>query len=66
MDIRGKKMTLQTSNNDYYEGFSEDTSERLKRIQEYVNLALKNGDAAYQEKPGELIIKIRLKKKDKP
>lgn len=57
---------LQTSDNDYYDGYSENTKERLQRIQQYVDLAIANGDAAYQEKPGELIIKIRLKKKDKP
>lgn len=57
---------LQASDNDYYEGYSEQTKERLERIQMYVDLAIKNGDAAYQEKPGELVIKIRLKKKDKP
>jgi hypothetical protein len=54
---------LQASyNDDFYEGFSEETKQRLERIQQYVDLAIKNGDAAYQEKPGEVVIKIRLKK----
>jgi predicted GIY-YIG superfamily endonuclease len=64
-DIQENRM-LQVNDNDYYDGFTEDTQARLDRIQQYVSLALKNGDAAYQEKPGELVIKIRLKKKEKP
>lgn len=53
---------LQASDNDFYNGFTEDTQARLDRIQQYVQLALINGDVAYQEKPGEVIIKIRIKK----
>jgi hypothetical protein len=55
---------LQVNDNDYYEGFSEQTKERLQKIQAYVDLAIQNGDAAYQEKPGELVIKIRIKKSE--
>jgi hypothetical protein len=48
---------------DFYEDVSENTKEALRRVQLYVDLAIKNGDAAYQDKPGEVTIKIRIKKK---
>jgi hypothetical protein len=62
-DIQENRM-LQVNDNDYYDGYSELTRERLERVQQYVDLAIKNGDAAYQEKPGEVIIKIRIKKSE--
>lgn len=64
LDITRDKKMLQINDSDYYDEFSKDTKERLQRIQQYVDLAIKNGDAAYQDKPGEVIIKVRLKKKD--
>lgn len=45
---------------DFHDGMSDDTAYTLKRSLEYVEIAIKNGDAAYQEKPGE--IKIIIKK----
>lgn len=50
------------ANADFYEGVSENTAAVLKRMQVYVDLALKNGDVAYQDKPGEITIKVRIKK----
>lgn len=50
---------------DYYDGQAESTEAVLKKMQMYVSLALDNGDAVYQSKPGELTITIRLPKKAK-
>jgi hypothetical protein len=51
---------------DFYDGISHDTAEILRKAQLYVDMAIKNGDAAYQDKVGEVTIKIRLPKKEKP
>lgn len=48
---------------DFYAGMAEETAEVLRRQQLYVAYALKNGDAAYVDKPGEVKVIIRLKKK---
>lgn len=50
---------------DFYDGMSEDTLELLKKAQMYTQLALDNGDVAVQEKPREIIIKLRVAKKEK-
>lgn len=50
---------------DFYEGQSEMTAEVLKKLNMYVALAIDNGDAVYQSKPGELTITVRIKK-EKP
>ncbi len=49
---------------DYYDS-SEDTKAVLERMKIYVDTAIKNGDRVYQDKPGQLVITIRLPKKDK-
>lgn len=50
---------------DFYEGITEETDELLKRIRPYVDLAIDMGDAIHLEKPKQLVIDIRLKKKEK-
>lgn len=47
---------------DFHDGMSDDTAYTLKRSLEYVEMAIKNGDAAYQDKPGEVKILIRKPK----
>jgi hypothetical protein len=49
--------------NDFYDDVSKDTLSRYKRMQVYIDLAIKQGDVIYQEKPYELTIKIRKEKK---
>lgn len=56
---------MQISNDDYYDGVTERTAAILKKMQVYIDLALQNGDAIHQERPGELVIKIRIPK-EKP
>ena len=51
--------------NDFYEFTTEKTAEVLQKTQRYIDLALELGDVAYQEKAGEVIIKIRIPKKEK-
>ncbi len=46
----------------FYDGISERTDTMLKKMNEYVQLALKNGDSIHQSKPGVLEITIRIKK----
>lgn len=50
-------------NVDFYDGVTEDTNERYQKMFAYIQLAEKQGDAIYQEKPWELTVRIRLKKK---
>lgn len=50
---------------DFYDGITDDTAEKVKRMQPYINLAIKQGDAIHQERPFQLIIDIRLPKKAK-
>ncbi len=50
---------------DFYDGVAENTAEVLKRMMVYIDLAIKQGDAVHQDKPGVLIINIRLPKKEK-
>lgn len=50
---------------DYYDGTTADTSARYKKIKAYIELAEKQGDGIYIEKPWELTIRIRLPKKVK-
>jgi len=50
---------------DFYDGYTENTVEILRRQQLYVSMALDNGDVAFIEKPGEVTIKVRLKKDKK-
>ena len=49
-------------NEDFYDGIAEKTDAVLKKMQQYVDLALDNGDSIYQSKPGVLEITIRIKK----
>lgn len=49
---------------DFYEGFAEETDAKLKKMQQYVTLALDNGDSVVQTKPGVLEITIRIKKNE--
>lgn len=51
---------------DFYDDMSEETQYFIKKAQMYVEMAINNGDAAIQEKPREIIIKLRkLKKEEK-
>ena len=50
---------------DYEDSVTQDSIDVLKREEEYLVLAYKNGDIAYREKPGQIIIRIRTKKADK-
>lgn len=52
-------------NNSFYDGMAEETQYFLDKAQLYVQLAIKNGDAAIQEKPREIIIKLRKPSKEK-
>lgn len=57
---------MQTNSMDsYYDGIAERTKAILDRMQSYVALAIQNGDSIHQEKPGELVIHIRLPKESK-
>jgi len=47
---------------DFYDGFAEETEAKLKKMQQYVSMAIDNGDAVVQTKPGVLEITIRIKK----
>jgi hypothetical protein len=47
---------------DFYDGITEDTVEKMKRMQPYIDLAMKQGDAIHQERPYQLVIDIRLPK----
>lgn len=47
---------------DFYDGFAEETDAKLKKMQTYVSMAIDNGDAIIQTKPGVLEITIRIKK----
>jgi len=49
----------------FYDGIAEKTDAVLKKMQQYVDLALDNGDSIYQSKPGVLEITIRIKKEEK-
>jgi hypothetical protein len=50
--------------NDYEDGVTYDSIEVLNKEKVYLELAYKNGDIAYREKPGQVIIRIRTKKKE--
>jgi hypothetical protein len=47
---------------DFYNGVSEETAEKMKRMQVYIDLAMKQGDAIHQERPYQLVVDIRLPK----
>lgn len=48
---------------DFYDGIAEETARMLQRMQLYVDLALKQGDAVYLEGNNKLVITIRKPKK---
>ena len=48
----------------FEDGVTFDSIEVLNKEKVYLELAYKNGDIAYREKPGQVIIRIRIKKKD--
>jgi hypothetical protein len=50
---------------DFSENLTEETAYTLKRAQEYVALALKNGDVAFQDKVGQITIMIKKPKQKK-
>lgn len=49
---------------DFYDGVTERTDYTVKKMQTYVDLAIKQGDSVYQVKPGVLEITI-IKPKEK-
>lgn len=50
---------------DFYDGITDDTIIKMERMKPYLTLALEQGDAIHQPKPYQLVIDIRLPKKDK-
>jgi hypothetical protein len=51
---------------DFYAGMSEDTADRIKRMQPYIDLALQQGDTVMQDKPYELRIIVKKKASHEP
>lgn len=49
---------------DYFGDSAEQTAAVLERMNQYVQLAIQNGDAVYQDKPGQLVIRVRIKKEE--
>jgi hypothetical protein len=47
---------------DFYDGVTEETVSKMKKIQPYLDLALAQGDAIHMERPYQLVVDIRLPK----
>lgn len=50
---------------DFYDGITEDTVAKMQKMQPYLDLAMQQGDAIHQERPYQLVIDIRLPKKER-